>query len=219
MSALVRYTAANVVLSQRYLPPVLLFLAFEFVFTGADDNGPLPPAYAVGAAGVFVCGVWLTIVAVNAEDPVQRSITAVNAGGSGRVLLASVWVALVACLVLGIVGLGYPLLTGHHVITVSVLVLGALAELTSACTGVAIGLLCSRPVVRRTGYAVLGAVAAILLFLLVPGLPPVNPVFRLLAGTRPPAAQLLPVALFGAVSVVLAVASTVLTRHVAQRKD
>lgn len=219
MIALVRYTAANVVLSQRFLPPVLLFFASQFVFTAAD-SGPLLPVYAVTSAAVFVCGTWLTIVVVNAEDPIQRTITVVNAGGAGRVLVAAVWVAFGCGALLGVFGLGYPLFTGRHVVSATVLTVGVLAEFTAVCNAIAIGLLCSRLVVRRTGWAVLCALSAILLFLLVPGLPPVHPVFRLLAGSPADAATLVaPVALFGAVSISFTIGATVLTRYVAQRRD
>jgi hypothetical protein len=172
--ALFRYTLSTVLLSQRFLPPVLVFLAFEFVFTGADDTGPLPPDYAVGTAAVFVCGLWLTVVTVNAADPVQRAITVVKAGGAARVLAASVWVAGAWCTLIALFGLLYPLVVGTHPI----------------------------------GPAVL-----------VPGVPPVHPVFQMLAGTRPPDQLLLPVAAFGLVSVVLLACATLLTRFVAQRRD
>lgn len=218
MIALVRYTLANVVLSQRYLPPVLLFLVVLVVFTGAD-SGPLLPVYAVSAGAVFVCGTWLTIVTINAEDPTQRAVTVVNAGGSGRVLVASVWVAFAWCVFLGVVGLLYPLVTGHHRAVPAVFALGAVGELTGACTGMAVGLLCSRIVLRRTGVAVLAALAGIFAFLLVPGLPPVRSVFLLLAARRLGSTVLAPAVGFAAVAVALLVGSSVLTRFVARRRD
>lgn len=218
MTALVRYTLTNVVLSQRYLPAVLVFLVVLVVFTGAD-SGPLLPVYAVSAAAVFVCGTWLTVVTINAEDPTQRAVTVVNAGGSGRVLMASLWVAFAWCVFLGVIGLFYPLLTGHHRAVPAEFALGAVAELTGACTGMAVGLLCSRIVVRRAGVAVLAALAGIFAFLLVPGLPPVRSEFLLLAGGRAASAVLAPAAGFAAVAVVLLVGSSVLTRFVARRKD
>lgn len=218
MIALFRYTLANVVLSQRYLPPMLVFLVVLVVFTGAD-SGPLLPVYAVSAAAVFVCGTWLTVVTVNAEDPTQRAVTVVNAGGSGRVLVASVWVAFAWCVFLGVIGLFYPLLTGHHQVVPAEFGLGAVAELTSACTGMAVGLMCSRIVLRRAGVAVLAALTGIFAFLLVPGLPPVRSEFLLLAGGRPASAVLAPSVGFAAVAVVLLVGSSVLTRFVARRRD
>jgi hypothetical protein len=202
--ALVRYTLATVVLSQRFLPPVLLFLAALFIFT-SRDNGPLVPVYALSSAAVFVCATWLTVAIVNAEDPVQRSVTSVTAGGSGRVLVASVWVACGWLVVITVVGLAYPLTSGQHPVGPAVFALGAAAELTSGCTGVAIGLLCSRLVIRRAGWSALTALAAVLAFLLVPHLPPINPVFRLLAN--------------GTSAGPLLVGATVLTRFVALRRD
>jgi hypothetical protein len=197
---------------------VLLFLAALFIFT-SKDNGPLVPVWALSSAAVFVCATWLTVAIVNAEDPVQRSVTIVNAGGSGRVLVASVWVAFGWLVLLTVIGLTYPLTTGHHPVSPAVFALGAAAELTSGCTGVAVGLLCSRLVIRRTGWSALTALAAILAFLLVPHLPPINPVFRLLANGTSAGPLVAPVAGFGAVSVVLLVAATVLTRFVALRRD
>jgi hypothetical protein len=218
MIALVRYTLSTVLLSQRYLPPVLLFLAILAIFT-SKDNGPLIPVYALCAASVFVCATWLTIATVNTEDPTQQSITVVNAGGAGRVLVASVWVAFGWCALIIVVGLCYPLTSGHHPFGPAIVLLGAVAELTGACAGVAVGLLCSRLVIRRTGYAALVAVGATFLFLLVPHMPPVNPVFHLLAANRSPASLLLPVLGFAAVSVLMVVASTAVTRFVALRRD
>ncbi|HEX3592291.1 MAG TPA: hypothetical protein VHV74_21940 [Pseudonocardiaceae bacterium] len=218
MTALVRYTVANVLLSQRYLPPVLVFFALMAVFTAAD-GGPLGPDYAVSAAAVFICGTWLTIATVNAEDPTQRTITVVTAGGSGRVLTASAVVASGGIALLGVVGLLYPLTTGQHDIGPTVLILGLLAELTGAGMGVAVGLLCSRLVIHRIGWSVLVALTAILGFLLVPGLPPVHPVFVLLAGDRPLHEDMAPVAGFAALSVALAVGATLVTRFVALRRD
>jgi hypothetical protein len=216
--SLVRYSLATVVQSQRYLPPVLLFIAILAIFT-SKDNGPLVPVYALSSAAVFICATWLTVATVNTEDPTQRSITVVNAGGSGRVLVASVWVAFTWCALIIAIGLFYPLTSGHHPFGLSILLVGALAELTGGCTGVAVGLLCSRLVIRRAGYAAVIALFASFLFLLVPNLPPVNPVFHLLAANRSAASLLLPVLGFGAVSVLLVVASTALTRFVALRRD
>lgn len=218
MIALFRYALATVAHSQRYIPPTLLFIAVMAVFT-SNDTGPLVPVYAISSAAVFVCGTWLTVAVANAEDPGQRSITVVNAGGLGRVLVASVWVAAVGCGLLSLIGLLFPLVTGRHPVDVAVLALGFLAESTAGCTAVAVGLVCSRLVIRRSGYSVVVSLAAMFVLLLVPGLPPVNPVFRLLAGTEKPTALLLPVVVFGLVSVVLLAGSTTLTRFVAARRD
>jgi hypothetical protein len=218
MNPLVRYTMATVGHSQRYIPPFLLFIAVMAVFT-SNDSGPLAPTYAVSAAAVFVCGTWLTMAVLNAADPVQRQITAVNAGGAGRVLVASVGVAVIGCVLLSLLGLVFPLVTGTHPVDTAVLVLGLFAELTGGATAVAVGLLCSRLVIRRSGYAAVVSLFAMFLLAVVPGLPPVNSVFRLLASDSQPARSLLPVALFGLVAVALLVGSTAITGFVSSRRD
>jgi hypothetical protein len=218
VTALVRYTAASVLHSQRWLPPALLFLAALAVFIG-NDPGSLVPVYAVTSAAVFVCGTWWTVAVVDAEDPGQRAITSVNAGGGGRVLVASVWVALAGCGVLSVVGLLFPLPGGGHPLSAAVFVLGVLAELTGGCTGVALGLVCSRLVFRRAGHTVLAAVSGVLLFVLVPWLPPIHPMFLLLASGTAPGGLLWAVAGYLAVSLVLLCLATMLAHAVSSRHD
>jgi hypothetical protein len=216
--SLVRYTLATVLLSQRYLPPLLLFVGMMAVFTSNDD-GSLLPVYAFSAAAVFICGTWLTIATVNAEDPVQRSITIVNTGGVGRVLAADLCVALAGCTLISVVGLLYPLTTGRHVLSPAALLVGLLAELTGGLCGMAVGLLCSRPVIRRAGWSMATALLATFALLLIPGMPPMNRVFRLMTNELHPAAVLAKVIVFCVVSVVLVIASAAVTRFVAIRRD
>ncbi|HEX4723867.1 MAG TPA: hypothetical protein VH333_15230 [Pseudonocardiaceae bacterium] len=218
MTALVRYVLASVVHSQRYLPPYLVFLAVMGILT-SNDAGSLLPIYAVAAGVELMCATWLTIVVANADDPGQRAITVVNAGGSGRVLVATVLVTAAGCVVMTLFGLFFPLTSGRHRLTVPVVAIGTAAMLTAACTGMAIGLLCARPVIRRTGIMVLTAIGAMLVFLLVPGVPPVNPVFHLLAGDQPPAHPVGPMLLFGAIAVLLLAGSTALARFFIVRRD
>lgn len=218
MIPLFRYTLTTVLLSQRYLPPVLLFVGLMAVFT-SNDNGSLLPVYAFASAAVFVCGTWLTIATVHAEDPVQRSITVVNAGGPLRVLAASVGVAFTGCAALGVLGLLYPLTTGRHSLDGVVLVVGLVAELTGACSGIAVGLLCSRLVIRRLGYSVLVALLATFTLLLVPGMPPMNLVFHLMVNVNDAGAVLLPTIGFAVLSVAMAVAGTAIAGVVSTRRD
>jgi hypothetical protein len=188
------------------------------VFT-SNDNGSLLPVYAFCSAAVFVCGTWLTIATVNAEDPTQRSITVVNAGAQGRVLVASAYVAFTGCLLISLLGLLYPLVTGHHPKSVAVLGVGLLAELTGAWTGMAVGLLCSRLVIRRAGWSLVTGLLATFVLLLVPGMPPMNRVFHLMVDENHAAAVLPGVLAFAVLALVLVAASAAVTRFVAARRD
>lgn len=118
MIALIRYTSATVLHSQRYLASVLLFLAVVGIFS-SNDSGPLPPVYALCAGALFVCAAWFTIVLINNDDPAHRAITVVNSGNSGKVLLASVSVAVIGCLILAVAGVFLPLLAGTRTVGLS----------------------------------------------------------------------------------------------------
>jgi hypothetical protein len=218
MIALIRYSVAGFARSQRYLPPVLLFVTAVVVLT-TNDLGPLVSSYAACALAQFVCLVWLTIALVNAEDPIQRSMTAVAAGGSWRVLAASVWSALLACLALTVVGLLYPLWGGPHSPTGTAILVGTGAQLTGGVAGIAVGLVCSRLVVPRPGYALVAALCLIGVVVLVPPVPPVRPVMRLLGSARAPDTMVGPLAAQLAIAVAMLVLAVVGTQAVARRRE
>jgi hypothetical protein len=215
--ALIRYTSATMLHSQRYLAPVLLFMAAVGV-SSSNDSGPLPPIYGLCAGALFVCATWFTIALLSIEDPAHRAITVVSARHSGRVLLASVSVAIVSCLILTLVGVILPLLVGTHTGDRTDLVLGIEAQLTGASVGIAVGLLCSRLVIRRQGYALIAALALVMAALLVRGLP-VNVLLRLLANTTGSADLLGPAGGLLAIAAVILVASSLATQFITTRKD
>jgi hypothetical protein len=218
MIALYRYTVVGLLLSQRYLPPTLLFLAALSVGT-ASDSGPLVRTYSFCVAAMFVCGSWLTVAVVNHEDRIQRSVTIVSAGSTRRALAATVAVAATGCAVLTAIGLALPNLVGSHVITLDALAIGAAAQLAAGLVGVALGLLCSRLVVRKVGHALLAALAGILAVLLAPWTSPVMPLVRLLSSKRPPGELIGPVAVLGLLAAAMLCVSVAITHTIATRRE
>jgi hypothetical protein len=216
MTALVRYVLAGLGTSQRYVPPALLFVISVVALT---SGGPasLVPSYSVSTLAQFICMTWLTVVLVNAEDPVQRAITAVAAQGSRRVLLADVCAALLVSATLTAFGLTYPIAVGAHPVTASAVGAGLVAMMTGGLSGIAIGLLCSRLVMPRSGYALFAAFGLVLAVLLVPWVPPVNPMLRILAG-NPGADHVLPaLGINAGICIALLGVSMALTQHIAER--
>ncbi|MFF4033844.1 hypothetical protein ACFYZ2_29515 [Streptomyces sviceus] len=173
MIALVRYLFTVMLLSQRYLAPLLLFVGLLAVLT-SSDSGPLAATYGSAAGGMLVCSVWLTMGLIGLEDQTHRSVVVVTAGSHLRVLLGSVGTAALWCLPLTAAGLVLPLLFGSHTFTFADAVLGTAAQLTCAFTGIAIGVLCSRLIFRRQGHALLVALVLLLAVLLAKGVSPVN---------------------------------------------
>lgn len=218
MIALIRYNAATMLHSQRYVAPVLLFIGIVGVLS-SNDSGPLAPIYAACAGAMFVCATWLTIAMISVDDPTHRAITVVSAGSSVRVLGSAVAVALLSTLVLTIFGLVLPLLIGNHTVTLLALLVGTEAQLTCAAVGIAVGLICSRLVMRRQGYAVIVALSLVMIALFVPGLVPVNALFKLMGTVTEPAELLMPVSRFLAIALMLLTVSTIATQYFTTRRD
>ena len=241
MTALYRYLMASVLLSQRYLPPTLIFLAAMAVGT-TSDNGPLQSSYAFCVLAMLVCTTWLTVSLVNHEDPTQHKITLVMIGSSLRVLTITVTVVLTWCVPLLVVGIVYPIVTGKHVFTAGDLVVGAaaqlaaamigkhvitagnltvgaVAQLAAAMIGTAIGLLCSRLVIPRIGIAMLTAAAAILVVLLLRWISPIRPLMTLLSDGRTPGGTAVPVTLLTALAAAILIAALFATKALADRKE
>ncbi len=218
MTALYRYLMASVLLSQRYLPPTLIFLAAMAVGT-TSDNGPLQSSYAFCVLAMLVCTTWLTVSLVNHEDPTQHKITLVMIGSSLRVLAITVTVVLTWCVPLLVVGIVYPIVTGKHIFTAGDLVVGAAAQLAAAMIGIAIGLLCSRLVIPRIGIAMLTAAAAILAVLLLRWISPIRPLMTLLSDGRTPGGTAVPVTLLTALAAAILIAALFATKSLADRKE
>ena len=218
MSAFYRYLLTSVLLSQRYLPPTLIFLAAMAVGT-TSDNGPLQSSYAFCVLAMLVCTTWLTVSIVNHEDPTQHKITLVMIGSSLRVLAITVAVVLTWCVPLLAIGLIYPIVTGKHTVTPADLAVGALAQLGAAMIGITIGLLCSRLVIPRIGVAMLTAAAALLAVLLLRYLSPIRPIMTLLSDERPAGRNAEPLTLLTVACLAVLVAAVFVTRAVADRKE
>jgi hypothetical protein len=216
--ALFRYFLSTFAHSQRYLAPVLLYIALIAVLTGSD-SGPLVPVYATCSVAMFVCSAWLTVALLNTEDPVGRGILVVAAGASRAVLGAAVWLAFVAVVVMAGVGLGYPLMSGSHASDGADLVVGIVALLTCGVMGMAVGLACSRTVIGRPGFSLVAATIMVGLWLLVPWLPPIHPLLRLLESGEPARQLLLRAIGWAAIGVAFLAASAAGTQYVTVRRS
>ena len=218
MTALIRYTAANLMHSQRYLPPLLLYFVLIAILT-SGDSGPLIPLYAGCAASVLAWSTWFTAAVVNLEDPISRGILVVNARSSRKVLYAEVVIALAASLAMTAFGIGFPLITGSHTITATALAIGAEGQLTCAFVGIAIGQICSRLVIRSAGLALLAAVTLVVFALVQRWAVPVHPLLVLMEGNGPAADIARDAAGYAAIAIVLLIAVTHLTHHISVHRD
>lgn len=217
MIALVGYMFTVLLLSQRYLAPLLLFLGLVAVLT-SSDSGPLTATYASVAGAMLPCSVWLTVTLIGLEDRAHRSIVVISAGSHLRVLLATVATAATGCLLLTAAGLALPLMLGARTPGLADLALGTAAQLTCACTGMAIGLVCSRLIFRRQGHALVLALVLLLAVLLGKGVSPVNIMLTRLQSASDSADVLAPTGALLAVTAGVLAAAVAVTQAVTRRK-
>lgn len=217
MIALVRYMFTVLLLSQRYLAPLLLFIGLIAVLT-SSDVGPLTATYASVAGVMLLCSVCLTMALLGLEDAPHRSIVIVSAGSHLRVLLATVGAVTVWCLLLTSAGLVLPLMFGAHTPGLADLALGIGAQLTCALTGIAIGLVCSRLVFRRQGYALVLALVLLLAVLLGRGVSPVNIMLTHLQNASDSTDALVPTGVMLAVAIGFLAVGAAVTQAITLRK-
>ncbi|MFD5737640.1 ABC transporter [Streptomyces sioyaensis] len=178
MTALLRYQAALLIGSHRWLPPVILYAAWLAI--GVRGGSPILDSFGYAAGGLLPVAVWLTRICVTNEPPAARNCAAAAAGPE-RAHLAAVLTAAGAALVLAVVGVGLVVLLGDprsndHRVAVPVLpaaVAGLLTALTCLLMGIAIGALSNWPVLRSAAWGVPASLTAALL-LLVLGASPAN---------------------------------------------
>jgi hypothetical protein len=173
VTALVRYLLVDVLRTQRWLPPALLFAAVLGMLY-ASDAGPPLPAYAGTCVLVYPVSAWLTVVIAAGEDPVRRTITAVTAGGWARTQAAVTALSVLAALAVALVATLVPVVTQSRSYPPGTVAQGFAALAVCALVGVGVGVLCSRPVITQTGWSVLAATALVVLVFLFGRTPPVG---------------------------------------------
>ncbi|MFC9508110.1 ABC transporter [Streptomyces sp. NPDC057002] len=189
MTALLRYHAALLLRSQRWLPPFLLYAAFLAVSVQAGQ--PVLDSLGYSAAALLPVAAWLARICVTGEPEAARGCVAA-AAGPARAHVACLLVALAGTAALGSVTtllvtlLSDPVASDHHTRVPLAPACGAglLATLACALLGTAVGALTSRPLLRSRGRAVLALLLAALLSLVATGSPAQAAVQGLVTGSR-----------------------------------
>jgi hypothetical protein len=189
MTALLRYQAALLLRSQRWLPPFLLYAAFLAI--GVQGGQPVLDSLGYAAAVLLPVAAWLVRICVTNEPPAARTCVAA-AAGPGRAHLACLLVALTTSAVLGTVAvlvvtwISDPASVGHRVLVPrpEAGAAGLLAVLACALLGTAVGALTNWPLLRSPGRAVPAMLLAALLLLVTAGSPAQAAVRGLVTGSQ-----------------------------------
>ncbi|QTE01649.1 ABC transporter [Streptomyces cyanogenus] len=189
MTALLRYHADLLLRSQRWLPPVILYVAFLGV--GVQSGQPVLDSLGYTAAGLLPVAAWLVRICVTGEPPAARACVAA-ARGPVRAHLACLLTALLVAALLGVAAtvvvtlVSDPASNGHriHVPRLRAAAAGLPAVLACALLGTAVGALTNRPVLRSTGRAVSAMLLGALLAVVSAGSPAQAAVSGLVTGSQ-----------------------------------
>ncbi|MFF8379356.1 ABC transporter [Streptomyces sp. NPDC015661] len=183
MTALLRYQSGLLLRSQRWLAPLLLYVAF--IGVGVQAGEPVLGALGFTAAALLPVSAWSVRICLTQEPPAARSVVAA-AAGRGRAHLAALltgaaWPVLVGTVaVLAVTAIG----DRRGVTALAAVTAGLLAALACALTGAAVGALASRPFVKATGWSLAALVLGSLLALVTTGSPAKYAMTALVTGAR-----------------------------------
>ncbi|MFJ6900512.1 ABC transporter [Streptomyces hokutonensis] len=189
MPALLRYQAALLLRSQRWLPPVILYAAFLGI--GVQGGQPVLDSLGYTAAALLPVAAWLVRICTTNEPPAARSCVAA-AVGPARAHLACLQVALGTAATFGtaatlVVTLISDPASADHRTRIPLLAAGTaglLAVLVCALLGTAVGALTNWPLLRSPGRAVPAMLLAALLSVVVTGSPAQAAVSGLVTGSQ-----------------------------------
>ncbi|MFD3653666.1 ABC transporter [Streptomyces sp. NPDC058620] len=214
MVALLRYQAAHLCRSQRWLAPVLLYAAFLAV--GVRSGQPVLDSLGYAAAGLVPVTAWFVQLCATQEPPAARTVAAAVVG-QPRVHLSVLLAAVGSALVPGVVAVTVVLLISAPVSTDGAVdvplpaagLAGLLATVCCVLVGAMAGALCTRPVLHRRGWSVVATVLGVLLALVTSGSPAKYAVTGLVSGSLSGTVHLPVLPLAGALAGAAAVAALV----------
>ncbi|MFC8915231.1 ABC transporter [Streptomyces sp. NPDC047821] len=222
MTALLHYQTALLLRSQRWLPPVLLYLAFLAI--GVRAGEPVLGTLGYVTAPLLPVTAWLVRTCLNQEPPAARHVASAAAGRT-RVHLAAVLAGTLCGAVPGVAAVLLVTATAGPVgadgRTAVPLPSAALAGLLTAAVcvllGAALGALLTRPLVPARGWSTAAITAAALLTLVTTGSPANHALTALVTGNRTGTVPL-PLLPLAAAAVLAAAATALACRLTAVRE-
>ena len=163
MIALLRYQAANLIRSHRWIVPVIVYALLISVGGAGPGGVALADGLAWSAAILVPAMALLTRSLLTAEPAAARACVSA-ASGPARAQFATLAAAFIAGALLGLAGVGYELATSnHHAGLLTPLAAGLGKALVCALVGSAVGALFNPPLIRHPAAALLATIAAVVL--------------------------------------------------------
>lgn len=190
---LLQYLWVSYTRSSRYFAPMAFMVILLFILYSYKPN-PVMDSYAVTSMLLFIGFAWLGMNFLN-HDQGRQSVLLILHTGSARTFYATQYVVLVMMgIVLSVVSVAYPILTGMFVETVGVgrFILAMMSHLSMALLGAGIALYFQSGWIENQGRAV--GLLLILIVVSIAGLSLGDSLpygFRIVAYILPPASMII----------------------------
>jgi hypothetical protein len=199
------YYLRLLVYRQAALAPVLAYLTLIAV-NYASPAGPPLRSGAVTSVALMPVTAWLVRLAATAESTPFAEITLAALGGPLRRQAARLAAVLCAAAVLGGVAIGWAALADPGPYPASTVLALVAMHAAQASAGAGVGMLVAPPLRVRAGTAITAVAGLTIVSLVVPWLPPLNPLLRAVYQQRSPGPWQLTAIVCEAVAVGLAAA-------------
>ncbi|MED3574591.1 hypothetical protein [Cytobacillus praedii] len=159
MSAFVRYELLNFIRSLKFIPPVVLYLAWIFILY-AYKNVPILSSYGVSSIAIYLVMTWIAMGMLSIEEESEKHILFSHLGSKWRFLRGK-WYALLLMMVpLMLFAVFFPIFTGsfNAEMTIEYYLLTFFCHTVFAILGALVGTLFSATRLADKKYAWLSAV-------------------------------------------------------------
>ncbi|KOP81804.1 hypothetical protein ACFFHH_17550 [Cytobacillus solani] len=162
MSAFVRYELLNFIRSLKFIPPVVIYLAWIFILY-AYKNVPILSSYGVSSIAIYLVMTWLAMAMFSMEEESEKHILFAHLGSKWRYLRGKWHTLFLMMIPLMLFAVFFPIITGsfNDGMTIEYYLLTFFCHTVFAIFGVLVGTLFSATGLAVKRYAWLSAVFVI----------------------------------------------------------
>lgn len=111
MKHVMQYSIRDFLRSQKYFPPLLIFILLILVFYTYKPN-PVIDSYAVTSLMVYVISAWICVSFLALDSPVQRQLMILHVGGKTRYYIGKLLAIAITSTIIIVFAFLYPIIFG-----------------------------------------------------------------------------------------------------------
>lgn len=192
MSAFIRYQTISIIRSLKFIPPVVVFLAWVFI-QYAYKNVPILSSYGGSSIALYLAVTWITMAIFTLQEESEKHILFTHLGNKLSYLIGTWLAALVMMIPLLLFAILFPIVTGSFKgsMTVELYAFSFFSHIVFALFGFIVGTIFSATKLAVKKYAWLSAVFVIVVSLAAKPLIETAPVLKAVVWIFPPVYQVI----------------------------